>query len=78
MSEELKHLVDGNCAGCGAGTDSLLLAEDYAHYTSVERDVDGKFQRSGNTSEEALDNDDSVRLFCTVCGQYHHLPEELT
>ena len=77
MSEELKPLDDGKCAKCGAGTDSLLLAEDHTKYTGVYRDEHNKLQRNGDGSLEPTGVEESVRLFCTECGQGHLVPEEL-
>ena len=68
-------LVDGRCASCGS--EDLTLVEDYALYRTVRRNADGSLE-CDQGSFEPDGGDDSERLFCGECGQYHHIPEELS
>jgi hypothetical protein len=68
---------DGACASCGSK--DLRLARDLVQYTRVEKLCTGEWETSLSTTEE-MDNDDpmgNVRLFCSVCGEYHVVPEDL-
>ncbi len=75
MTDRIDLPADGMCV-CGCS--ELMLAEDKVRYTPVSK-ADGMWE-SGGTYLEALDNEDpmgNVRLFCTACGQYYNVPEEL-
>lgn len=75
METRIDLPADGNCT-CGCG--ELMLAEDKVQYTPVNK-AEGAWEREGAYLEE-LDDDDpmgNVRLFCTACGQYFNVPEEL-
>lgn len=70
-------LPDNGVCPCGCG--DLLLAKDQTEYTPVIKEDDGGWEyKTGHT--EDLDSGDpigSLRLFCTACGQYFNVPEEL-
>lgn len=75
METRIDLPADGNCT-CGCG--ELMLARDVVEYTSAVK-TDGEWELGG-LNTEALFNDDpmgNVRLFCTACGQYFNVPEEL-
>lgn len=62
---------------CPCGCKDLMLAKDQTEYTPVSK-VDG--WEYGAAHAEDMDSGDplgDVRLFCTACGQYFNLPEEL-
>ena len=63
---------------CPCGCKDLLLARDQTEYTPVSKEGEWEY---GAGYAEQTENDDplgTVRLFCTVCGQYFNVPEELT
>lgn len=64
---------------CPCGCKDLMLAKDQTEYTPVTKEDDGGWDRRGSYTEEACTDrpDGDVRLFCTACGQYFNLPEEL-
>ncbi len=85
--EEVKALKEENMTDsriplppsgvCPCGSKNLMLAKDQTEYTPVTKDTEWEF---GAVSDELAENDDpmgSVRLFCTACGQYFNVPEEL-
>jgi len=53
----------------------LSLAIDQVDYYSVEF-VDGHWE-TNYSGQEPQDGPDSVRLFCSQCGNYYEVPEEL-
>ena len=62
---------------CPCGCKDLMLAKDQTEYTPVTR---GSEWELGAAHAEDLDSGDplgSQRLFCTACGQYFKLPEDL-
>ena len=62
---------------CPCGCKDLMLAKDQTEYTPVTR---GSEWELGAAHTEDLDSGDplgSLRLFCTACGQYFNVPEEL-
>ena len=76
MTPEAKvNLIDNRCANCGS--EDLVLVEDYALYRTVNRNADGSLE-CDQGSFEPDGGYDSERLYCTECGQYHHIPEGLT
>jgi len=70
---KLSKLIDNKCSACG-GAD-LLLAKDTVSYSPVTVQ-DGKLVASYSHDEPST-ADDAVRLFCTACGEYFEVPEEL-
>lgn len=63
---------------CPCGCKELMLARDQTEYTPYTFE-DGAWRDAGSHTEE-MDSDDpmgSVRMFCTDCGQYFNVPEEL-
>ena len=76
MTPEAKvNLIDNRCANCGS--EHLALAADYTLYHTVARNDDGTLW-CDQGSFEPDGGYDSERLYCTECGQYHHIPEGLT
>lgn len=62
---------------CPCGCKDLMLAKDQTEYTPVSKA--DKWEQ-GTAHDEGLDSGDpvgSVRLFCTACGQYFNVPEDL-
>lgn len=62
---------------CPCGCKDLVFARDQTEYTSVTKDSEWNY---GASHVEQTENDDpmgNVRLFCTACGQYFNVPEEL-
>lgn len=77
MNDRIPLPEDGKCP-CGCS--DLVLARDLTQYTLYVKDPEYGWQDSGSHTEE-LCNDDplgDVRLFCTCCGQYFFVPDELT
>lgn len=68
------QLNNGKCSACGSS--DLLLAEDSTCYSPVAW-VAGKWTRVTTSAPELSEADEPVRLFCTACGVYHEVPEEL-
>ena len=65
--------VDGKCHECGSA--DLILCEDMTRYTPVRLvgvgwELDGEYLEHTNA-------ENSVRLMCTECGEYHAVPKEL-
>ena len=75
------HKIDLPSNGvCPCGSKDLMLAKDQTEYTPVAKEDDGGWEHKVSHTED-LDSGDpmgSLRLFCTACGQYFNLPEELT
>lgn len=64
---------------CPCGCKDLMLAKDQAEYTPVTKEDGGGWEYKASHTED-LDSGDpigSLRLFCTACGQYFNVPEEL-
>lgn len=62
---------------CSCGSKDLMLAKDQTEYTPVSKNSEWEH---GASYAECLSNEDplgNVRLFCTACGQYFNVPEEL-
>jgi hypothetical protein len=76
MSDRIDLPADGTCP---CGSKELLLAKDQTEYTPVSR-VDGKWLPGASYTEqtESADALGGVRVFCTDCGQYFNVPEDLT
>jgi hypothetical protein len=85
--EEVKALKEENMTDsriplppsgvCPCGSKDLMLAKDQTEYTPVTK---GTGWERGATSVEQTGSFDpmgGVRLFCTACGQYFDVPEEL-
>lgn len=74
----LPKLANGFCSECGS--EDITLCEDTVEtrYTDVKF-KDGEWTRARDSRLE-IDTGttiDPVRLFCTTCGTYHKVPEEL-
>ena len=62
---------------CPCGSKDLMLAKDQTEYTPVTKN--GAWEH-GACSTEQMNSDDpmgNARLFCTACGQYFNVLEEL-
>lgn len=89
--EEVKALKEGNMTDsriplppsgvCPCGSEDLMLAKDQTknqtEYTPVTKDTEWEFGPSDTEPTENADPMGNVRLFCTACGQYFDVPEEL-
>lgn len=64
---------------CPCGCADLLRATDTVEYESVTKNANGAFELGGMYREPMSSEDPmgNVRLFCTDCGQYFHMPKEL-
>lgn len=67
--------IDGKCAKCGAT--EFLLAEDHTIYTMCEWDADACEWVPGSPNIEPSCTMDRVRFYCTACGEYHDVPNNL-
>lgn len=64
------------CATCGS--EDLLLCVDRTEYTPVKFQ-DGAWKIDSHaTHTEITQGDQSVRLLCPNCGEYHNVPRALT
>lgn len=71
----MKSHIDGKCPCCG--DPDFVLAEETIRYTSVKAEG-GKLALVADTAREEPDEgDESVRLFCSACGEYIAVPPEL-
>ena len=62
---------------CPCGSKDLMLAKDQTEYTPVTKDTEWEY---GASYTEQMNSDDpigNVRLFCTDCGQYFNVPDEV-
>lgn len=74
MTDKIDLPADGTCP---CGHKNLVLAKDQTEYTPVSK---GSEWEHGTAHTEDMDSGDplgDVRLFCTACGQYFNVPEEL-
>jgi hypothetical protein len=55
-----------------------MLAKDQTEYTTVSKDGEWELGSSSTEQMESPDPMGGIRLFCTVCGQYFNVPEELS
>lgn len=67
--------IDGKCANCGAT--EFLLAEDHTLYTACEWDSDAREWVRCSTDIEPSTAMDRIRFYCTACGEYHDVPNNL-
>lgn len=68
--------TDAKCAACGG--EDFVLARDKIEFTSFTA-ASGALL-SVFTHTEEMDSDDpmgNVRFFCSICGEYHQVPENL-
>lgn len=70
----MKKIEDGVCPECGESV--FMLARDLTEYSPCEF-REGKFWPE-YAHTEAYCNEGSVRFFCTACGTYFEIPEELS
>lgn len=63
---------------CPCGSKVLTLAIDQIEYTPVTRSSKWEYGTSHTVDMDRGDPLGDVRLFCTACGQYFNVPEELT
>ncbi len=66
--------LDGTCP---CGCKELMLAKDQTEYTPVTKDTEWEY---GASYAEQMNSDDPMgdtRLFCTACGQYFYVPDEV-
>lgn len=63
------------CPTCGEHH-SMTLAEDKREYNKLAFE-EGKWVRDGATKSVPTGENDSIRMFCTNCGEYFAPPEEL-
>ncbi|WP_087746390.1 MULTISPECIES: hypothetical protein [unclassified Acidovorax] len=63
---------------CPCGSHDLVLARDQIEYTPVSKEG-GAWDYGASYAEQMYSDDPmgNVRLFCTACGQYFNVPEEL-
>lgn len=76
MTDKIDLPDDGTCP---CGSKDLMLAKDQTEYTPVTKEDDGDWEYKVSHTED-LDSGDTIgtlRLFCTACGQYFNVPEEL-
>ena len=64
---------DKRCSSC-QGTD-FILAVDKTVYTPVST-TPGDFETGGSYLED-VDGPETVRFFCTACGEHFQVPEGL-
>lgn len=71
------RLVLPESGQCSCGCKDLMLAIDQTEYTPVTKD--GGWQLGASSTEQADSGDPmgNVRFFCTGCGTYFVVPEEL-
>ena len=69
----LPDTVEGRCSVCG--DPDLMLCDDMIRYTPCTFVAGEWVEETPNT--EPSEGDDSVRFWCTGCGQRHALPEAL-
>lgn len=62
---------------CPCGCKDLMLAKDQTEYTPVSKGAEWEFGAGYAEQMESPDPMGDVRLFCTVCGQYFNVLEEL-
>lgn len=63
------------CPTCGKD-DPFLLAQDFTSYSKASCLPDGRWEVT-HSGDEAAEGEYAVRLYCTGCGEYFHIPEEL-
>lgn len=64
------------CPTCGE-KGSMILVEDQSKFTPLEF-VDGEWRPwAGPGSVKPIDAEDARRMFCSCCGEYFQMPEEL-
>lgn len=74
LSDKIDLPADG---ACPCGCKDLMLAKDQTEYTPVSKGDEWEY---GAGNVEQMDSDDpmgNVRLFCTACGQYFNVPDEV-
>jgi len=70
-----KETVNGCCAVCGNA--SLLLCVDQTEYTPLQM-INGEWTKDEPASQtEIVDGEDTTRLLCPECGEYHVVPDLL-
>lgn len=62
---------------CQCGCKELMLAKDQTEFTPVHKDSEWGHAGSYTEQLDEVDPMGSVRLFCTACGQYFNVPQEL-
>ena len=65
----------GTCPTCG-GEHTMVLAEDLTQYSKLAFE-DGKWVKVQVPRTEPTGADESIRMFCTTCGEYFIPTEEL-
>ena len=62
---------------CPCGCKDLMLAKDQTEYTPVTRGSEWELEAAHTEDLDSGDPLGSQRLFCTACGQYFKIPEDL-
>lgn len=62
---------------CPCGCKDLMLAKDQTEYTPVSKADEWEFATAHTEDMDSGDPLGDVRLFCTACGQYFNVPEDL-
>ncbi len=64
---------------CPCGCPDLVMARDFTEYAPQRKDPKYGWQSGGTNRQQASTDDPlgNVRLFCTTCGEYFFIPEEL-
>lgn len=62
---------------CPCGCRDLMLAKDQTEYTPVSKTNEWEQSTAHTEDMDSGDPLGNVRLFCTACGQYFNVPEEL-
>jgi len=67
--------IDGKCPVCGSP--ELMLARDKTEYSPCEWDSEQRKFVGRYSHMEESEAPDAVRFYCTNCGEYMEVPEEL-
>lgn len=72
----MKPHNNGTCHVCGGTKLTLAQDETHTHYTDYEF-KGGKFVAANPREECPNPEDGDTRFFCSACGEYMVVPEEL-
>jgi hypothetical protein len=68
-----KVTAKGCCAECGNA--DLLLCVDRTEYTPLKMIKGAWVQDPREAHTEIINGDETIRLMCPNCGEYHQVPE---
>lgn len=71
-----KVTAKGRCAECG--NPDLLLCVDRTTYTPLKYVGKAWVRDDAAAHTQIIDGDDTIRLMCPNCGEYHQVPELFT